>query len=699
MARLEFYLTQPLTEAVGWALLHSLWQGAFVALLFAVGLTLLRGRNPQLHYLLGCAALVLLIALPVVTGVMLYDPDVQTRAALPDLEPTVGVASAEHVAPLQGEVTAPAILAAPSASFLPEHFTARLMITLQTSTPWLAAVWLVAVVLLLLRLLGQALYVHRFRARHRTHADVVWQARARALALRLGIRSVWQVVQSDRVESPLTFGVLRPLIVLPTSAITGMPAVQLEAILAHELAHIKRHDFVVNLVQCVVETLLFYHPAVWWVSNAVRRAREECCDDVAVSVCGDAKLYARALTNLETLRQHRPALALAATDMPLLARVRRLLGLAEARPFPPLATTILLLIMLALGTGLGVAGQTSAAQKPPTASPTTLAVPKQGSSIKGTVMWNDERLANIKVELQEDTGFGLWGTPGVLQTTETNAQGEYNFENVPPGDYMVWALGEEEGYISVGYPAAAYAETSGYYVLRLDKPIEVIGPTGTSGTSLTPTLRWKPVPGAARYEVSLDDITPPETLTTTRLSYQTDKPNLKIAEPLKRNRFYGWSVTAYTEDDTQIATDYEGPIFSTGRRGTLRPVELRGIGASTVLSADWQQTSPGVFRYVNDEGERGSLTFEKHSRTDLEAGLGSEALTELKRATQRYAGRDWGSVPLKNGSLQLVTMQGDTVYLITAKGLEFEEPTRLTMELLGVVVPTIVRNFEITEQR
>ncbi len=693
MARLESYLTQPLTEVVGWALLHSVWQGALVALLFAVGLALLRGRSPQLRYLLGCAALVLLIAFPVVTGVMLYKPGVQTRAALPDLEPTVGAASAERVASRQGEVAVPA---ASLGAFSPERFTARFMRTLRTSAPWLAAVWLVGVVLLLLRLLGQALYIHRFRARHRTPADVIWQTRARALASRLGVHSAWQLVQSDRADSPLTFGVLRPLIVLPASAITGMPASQLETLLAHELAHIKRHDYLVNLVQCVVETLLFYHPAVWWVASEVRCAREECCDDLAVSMCGDAKLYARALTNLESLRQHQPTLALAATDKPLLARVRRLLGLAEARPFPPLATTILLLLILAAGTGLGVAGQTSTAQKPPTASPTTPAAPKQGSSLRGVVMWNDERLANIKVELQEDIEFGLWETPRVLQTTRTNAQGEYRFENVPPGDYVVWAIGEKEVYISVGYPAAAYAETSGYYVLHLDKPIDVISPKGTSGTGLTPTLRWKPVPGAVRYEVGIDDITPPEGLMMTRLNYRTDKPNLKIAEPLERNRFYSWSVEAYTEDDTRIAIDYEGPVFSTGSRRTLHPVDLRRIGASTVLPADWQQTSPSVLEYVNTEGERGSLTFEKRPKIDFEADLGSDALGKLKRVTQRYAGRDWGSVPLKNGSLQLVTMQGDTVYLITAKGLEFEEPTRLTMELLGIVVPIMLQNFEIT---
>ena len=434
MASLEPYLTHPLAEAVGWALLHSLWQGALVALLLAGVFALL--RSPQLRYLAGCAALLVLAALPLGTGALLYEgvrpaPSIQSGEAagtLPTPAPT------ENVAAPTKRTSFPA---SPLASPTPVvSWGARTLALLETAAPHLAGVWLVGVVLFLLRLSGQALYVHRFRARHRTPADAHWQARARTLAARLGVRRNWQLV-SGHADTPLTFSVLRHLIVLPTSALTGMPAAQLEALLTHELEHVRRHDYLVNLFQCVVEALMFYHPAVWWVSSTVRRAREECCDDAAVAVCGDAKLYARALTNLEALRQP-PALALAATDAPLLARVKRLLGLGEARPFPPTATAAVLVLMLALGTGLGVVGQV-AAQTTPAAAPTAPATPKQGSRLKGVVVWNNKRVANIRVELREepeDDETEIWGTAPALQTMRTNAQGEYRFENVPPGNYV-----------------------------------------------------------------------------------------------------------------------------------------------------------------------------------------------------------------------------------------------------------------------
>src|SRR6185369_12620027 len=121
-------------------------------------------------------------------------------------------------------------------------------------------------------------------------------------------------------------GWMRPAILLPASTLSGLSVAQIEAILAHELAHIRRHDYIVNLLQCVIETLLFYHPAVWWVSRRVRDERELCCDDMAVQAVGDRVGYARALCELERLRAATPQLAMAANGGSLLTRIARLLG-------------------------------------------------------------------------------------------------------------------------------------------------------------------------------------------------------------------------------------------------------------------------------------------------------------------------------------------------------------------------------------
>jgi predicted HAD superfamily phosphohydrolase YqeG len=147
-----------------------------------------------------------------------------------------------------------------------------------------------------------------------------------ALQSRLGIDRAIRYCECVRLQSPAVLGWFRPIVMLPVSALTGLSPDQLQSVIAHELAHIKRLDSFVNVFQICVETLLFYHPAVWWLSRRIRTEREHCCDDTAVSICGDPLEYARALTLMEQWRGA-PVLAMAATGGPLSARIYRLLGL------------------------------------------------------------------------------------------------------------------------------------------------------------------------------------------------------------------------------------------------------------------------------------------------------------------------------------------------------------------------------------
>jgi hypothetical protein len=198
-----------------------------------------------------------------------------------------------------------------------------------------------------------------------TQADEDWTRRVRRLGARLGLARRVRVLTSALVDVPCAIGWLRPVILVPASALAGMSPGQLEAILAHELAHVRRHDYLANLFQTVVETLLFYHPAVWWLSSRVRAERENCCDDCAVAICGDAVTYARALAALEHLRAA-AGLAVAATGGSLLARVRRLLGVVEPlRARLPLASGI---VALALLVGILMAGTASIVAYPVGAS-------------------------------------------------------------------------------------------------------------------------------------------------------------------------------------------------------------------------------------------------------------------------------------------------------------------------------------------
>jgi len=150
--------------------------------------------------------------------------------------------------------------------------------------------------------------------------------RAEQLAQQLGIARPVQVLASGIAEVPMTFGMLRQVVLLPVSAIAGLTPQMLEAVIAHELAHIRRYDYVVNLFQTVLETLFFYHPAVWWISKQIRNERENACDDMAVALLGNRVHYVRALTQMEELRAVPASPALAFTQGDLLTRVQRILG-------------------------------------------------------------------------------------------------------------------------------------------------------------------------------------------------------------------------------------------------------------------------------------------------------------------------------------------------------------------------------------
>jgi uncharacterized protein (TIGR03435 family) len=199
----------------------------------------------------------------------------------------------------------------------------------QDLNAWLPLVvmcWMAGVTILLVRLAGGWWRINRLHRVSRAASPSAWADTANEIARTLGLSRAVRVIDTALVDTPTVIGLIRPVILLPIAAFSGLSPTQVEAILAHELAHIRRHDFLVNLLQTFAETVLFYHPAVWWLSARIRAEREHCCDVVALSVCGDAVSYAEALVELESWRTVRSPLAVAATGGTLLTRVRRLLG-------------------------------------------------------------------------------------------------------------------------------------------------------------------------------------------------------------------------------------------------------------------------------------------------------------------------------------------------------------------------------------
>jgi beta-lactamase regulating signal transducer with metallopeptidase domain len=317
------------SQSLGWALLHLLWQGALVAAVLAVALRLVDRRAAAIRYLLACGALVLMLALPALTG---WRHHASLRG-----EPLAKVPArvvAHEAAPTSVPSLAP-VASPPMAARALESvpILERALMLLGEHLHWLVLAWGLGVAVSSLRLLSGWLRLRRL-VREAVPAPVEWQEALERLARRLGMTRPVRLLRSAALDVPATVGWLRPVVLLPLSALTGLPARQLEMVLAHELAHIRRYDFAVNLVQTLVETLLFYHPTVWWMSRVIRVEREHCCDDIAVDASGNAVSYARALTALEALRTlslGEASPAMSALGGSLTERVRRLVGAPTAR--------------------------------------------------------------------------------------------------------------------------------------------------------------------------------------------------------------------------------------------------------------------------------------------------------------------------------------------------------------------------------
>ncbi len=196
--------------------------------------------------------------------------------------------------------------------------------------PWLVLIWAVGVLFLGIYQLAGLIFIRRLRHSAQPTTDACAIAIFNELIARLHISRPVQLSRSLLVQVPTVIGWLKPLVLLPMNALTGLTTDQLRGLLAHELAHVRRHDYLVNIFLVAIETILFYHPAVWWIGKVIRQERENACDDLAAIVC-DRATYAQALAKMESLRQS-PAIALSARGGLLLPRIRRILGLDDSRP-------------------------------------------------------------------------------------------------------------------------------------------------------------------------------------------------------------------------------------------------------------------------------------------------------------------------------------------------------------------------------
>ena len=298
MRLLETWVATPLAGAVGWTLLHSLWEGAIIAAVLAAAL--LGTRSPRARYAAACVALLVMLG---AFGFTLF-------RMMPEAH---GVRS----------VRTPAfpVWNVPTGTDAPGHSNSGLAAV----APWLAPFWIAGVCIFYLGHVAGWISVCRLRRRGVCCAPDDWQKQLARLSSQLRLSRPIRLLESCLVDAPMVLGHFRPIILMPIGLLAGLPAGQVESILLHELAHIRRYDYLLNVLQRLVEGLLFYHPAVWWISQVIRAERENCCDDMVVAISGDAHEYALALAALEQNRWPGREPAVAATGGNLVKRIHRLL--------------------------------------------------------------------------------------------------------------------------------------------------------------------------------------------------------------------------------------------------------------------------------------------------------------------------------------------------------------------------------------
>lgn len=315
-------IAEPLVQALGWTLLHSLWQGLVIFVLYRAVLSFINPSQLKSRYIISVAALLLIPLTSAVTFAQLY-PEPAVSAGIstlgPQMHPILRTTSTIFHT-IAGDTTQ-------------GHFSIRIwynsfLTFLNGHMDYIAIVWMAGMLAFLLRMTGGYFYLHRLKWRHASEAGETWEKRLDLLKARMNIRYCVRLLESEKVGIPSVIGFLKPVILVPAGALSQIPADQMEAILVHELAHILRKDYLINVVQVLIEALFFYHPVVWWLSGRIRTEREFICDDLSLTYCPNPLVYLKALTSVQELSQRSPLFtaALASGKNQLLIRIKRIVS-------------------------------------------------------------------------------------------------------------------------------------------------------------------------------------------------------------------------------------------------------------------------------------------------------------------------------------------------------------------------------------
>ena len=335
--------SQNLDYALGWMVIHSLWQAIAIALIMGIVMIVLRKQPARVRYWVANASLLLVLLSAMATFIHYYDFTKGASAMRFIPEGTPSVIFNETVNPT---------LESPSSDNTGSLSLGVFKNYFNEHIPLIVMIWAMGVALFILKLLGGISYCYYLRSRLNFPADEYWIETLDNLKQKVGVKQSIELVESALTRTPMVVGIMKPMILFPIGAINRLSPTEVEAILAHEIAHVLRKDYIFNIIQSVIEALFYFHPAVWWISSIIRNERENCCDDVAIEICGSSMNYAKALVTVQEMAyypMYQPALAFAGNRKnQLLFRVQRILNQPQNKTnvMEKLIATCLLVVMM-----------------------------------------------------------------------------------------------------------------------------------------------------------------------------------------------------------------------------------------------------------------------------------------------------------------------------------------------------------------
>ncbi|EOZ92402.1 TonB family protein [Indibacter alkaliphilus LW1] len=347
------WLNQLLSEkylfALGWVLIHALWQIAGIGILLWALLKIQHSKTAAYKYKLSMFALLMipLLAMLTFSYELAYQQDAFIASGSTEVE------QSQLMFLLQSDEQSP--------------LSADWKTKLQPYIPQLVNLWFVGAILFLIRLAAGLSDINQLRRKNHTALSDEFQNFLTEKAIQLDIKRPVSLLHSIHVDMPITFGTWKPIILIPTSLLLQISPAQLEAIISHELAHIKRHDYIFNMIQRYLEVLYFFHPVFWWINNEIRKFREMACDEMALHHGTEPKALAYGLANvLNHAKNSSPELALAAArkDHPTLMRIKRIMGIQSEYSQPTILTSITMILTLLIGATLMVSAEKETPAQP-----------------------------------------------------------------------------------------------------------------------------------------------------------------------------------------------------------------------------------------------------------------------------------------------------------------------------------------------